>query len=113
MEIEYKAVYKSDAERVSELLRNAGYQVEQNILGLDISDGKYTIGAILEPDPDHENGTQFFVSSNNEYDDGYLVLFQEGYPEDEQYEICHAVKWAFNVEKEGVNRRRNNECKNC
>lgn len=105
MEIEYKAEYRSDADRVTELLRTAGYQVERGIMGLNISDGKHTIGAVLEPDPDLDDGTQFFVSSNNENDDGYLVLFQEGYPEDERYELCRAVKMAFEDEEEYRNRR--------
>lgn len=105
MEIEYKAEYKSDADRVTEILRSEGYQVERGIVGLNISNGKHTIGAVLEPDPDLDDGTQFFVGSNDDNTDGYLVLFQEGCPEDERYEICRSVKMAFEDEEEYASRR--------
>lgn len=94
--------YKSDADLVTEILRGAGYKVERGIAGLNISDGEYTIGAVLEPDPDVENGTMFYTGSNNDKDDGYLVLFQEGCPEDERNEICRVVKMAFDDEKKYV-----------
>ena len=97
MEIEYKAEYKSDADRVTEILRSEGYQVERGIMGLNINNGKHTIGVVLEPDPDLDDGTQFYVGSNDENDDGY--------PEDERYEICRAVKMAFEDEEEYANRR--------
>ena len=105
MEIEYKAEYKSDADRVTEILRSEGYQVERGIMGLNINNGKHTIGVVLEPDPDLDDGTQFYVGSNDGTVAGYLVLFREGYPEDERYEICRAVKMAFEDEEEYANRR--------
>ena len=52
MEIEYKAEYKSDADRVTEILRSEGYQVERGIMGLNINNGKHTIGVVLEPEPE-------------------------------------------------------------
>lgn len=97
--------YKSDADCVTETLRSEGYQVERGIVGLNICNGNRVIGAVLEADPDLDDGTQFFVSSNDDNDDGYLVLFQEGYTKDERYEICRAVKMALKDKEEYASRR--------
>lgn len=103
MEIEYKAEYKSDADRVKELLEAEGYRVRHGIIGLLISKDDLEIAAVLEPDVDIDNATDFYVGSNNANDDGYLVMFTEGYPQDERYEICRAVRLSFEDEERFIN----------
>ncbi|MBQ9631542.1 MAG: hypothetical protein IJV04_01300 [Lachnospiraceae bacterium] len=91
--------YKSDAQRVKELLERNGYNVHMGVKYLIISHEGYSIGADLQPDPDEDNRTDCLFFSSNKNTDGFLTNFAEGCPEDEEEYILDAVEEAFLEER--------------